>query len=134
MTRLALLTAFVLAPLAAAAQTLDPLLGVPSAFAMVAADDEPGGDNCLGSEEDQTACYVVAGIATAAFGAAAIVGLVREGNPCAYIGWGDCGECKDPNRADTSVEEARSLRRGVGVAPEASGVPAPARQNPLGAQ
>lgn len=121
MTRLALLTAFVLAPVAAAAQTPDPLLGLPSALALVATDDEADGTECLGSEEDQTACYVVAGIATAAFGAAAIVGLVREGNPCAYLGWGDCGDCKDPNRADTSAEDARTPRRGVGVAPEASG-------------
>lgn len=121
MTRLALLTVLVFAPLATAAQTPDPLLGVPSAVALVAADDEPGGDECLGSEEDQTACYVVAGIATAAFGAAAIVGLVLEGNPCAYLGWGDCGECKDPDRADLTVEETPVPRRGVGIGPNAYG-------------
>ncbi|OZC02426.1 hypothetical protein [Rubricoccus marinus] len=130
MTRFALLAALALAPLAPEAQALDPLLGVPSAFALVAADDEPGGDECLGSEEDQTACYVVAGIATAAFGAAAIVGLVREGNPCAYIGWGDCGECKDPERADSSVDERPTPRGGVGIAQEAVGSMPPAHQTP----
>ena len=130
MTRLALLAAFALVPLAAEAQTPGPLLGVPAAFALGTSGDEPGGDACLSSEEDQTACYVVAGIAAAAFGAAAIVGLVREGNPCAYIGWGDCGECKDPERADPSVDEVPAPRRGVGIAPEADGSVRPAFHTP----
>ena len=126
MIRLALLAAFALVPLAPEAQTLDPLLGV--APSLVFADDESDDEACLGSEEDQTMCYVVAGIATAAFGAAAIVGLVREGNPCAYIGWGDCGQCKDPERAESSVDEGPAPRRGVGIAPEAVGSTPPARQ------
>ena len=108
------------APLAVSAQPSDLLLGTsPAPFFGVAdeGDEDPNSDECLGSGEDQAACYVVAGIATAAFGAAAIVGLVREGNPCAYIGWGDCGECKDPDRADTAADDAPAPRRGVGIIP-----------------
>lgn len=103
MTRLALVLALALAPTAALAQDAEDD-GVTNCA-------DPG--SCVGSSEDETACYVVAGIAAAAFGGAAIAGLIVEGNPCAYLRWGGgtCGECNDAAPAAA----ARESRRGVGV-------------------
>lgn len=116
-------------PLAVAAQDTDvliPLELATEAASVGLAADEPddgritcGGGDCLGSEEDQTACYVVAGIAATAFGAAAIVGLVREGDPCAYLSWGGgtCGECNELNGDEAQQTVQERPRRGVGITP-----------------
>ena len=108
-------------PLTVSAQPSDLLLGGVSPASVLAASDgdEEDESECLGSEEDQAACYVVAGIATAAFGAAAIVGLVREGDPCAYLSWGGgtCGECNELNGAEDRQAAPDRPRRGVGVSP-----------------